>query len=66
MSGARILKVVPTLMCGGTENQFMMLTRGLDSPGTTIIIGLPSLLEYRSKSIHRHTDSPPQARCLVL
>jgi L-malate glycosyltransferase len=30
MSGARILKVVPTLMCGGTENQFMMLTRGLD------------------------------------
>jgi len=31
MSGARILKVVPTLMCGGTENQFMMLTRGLDS-----------------------------------
>jgi L-malate glycosyltransferase len=31
MSGARILKVVPTLMCGGTENQFMMLARRLDS-----------------------------------
>ena len=30
MSGARILKVVPTLMCGGTEHQFMMLARGLD------------------------------------
>jgi hypothetical protein len=30
MSGARVLKVVPTLMCGGTENQFMMLARGLD------------------------------------
>jgi len=27
---ARILKVVPTLMCGGTENQFMTLSRGLD------------------------------------
>ena len=27
MSGARVLKVVPTLMCGGTENQFMMLSR---------------------------------------
>ena len=30
MSGTRILKVVPTLMCGGTENQFMALTRQLD------------------------------------
>jgi glycosyltransferase involved in cell wall biosynthesis len=30
MSDARILKVVPTLMCGGTEQQFMMLTRQLD------------------------------------
>jgi glycosyltransferase involved in cell wall biosynthesis len=29
---ARILKVVPTLMCGGTENQFMTLSRRLD-PG---------------------------------
>lgn len=27
---ARILKVVPTLMCGGTENQFMTLGRMLD------------------------------------
>jgi len=27
---ARILKVVPTLMCGGTENQFMTLGRLLD------------------------------------
>jgi glycosyltransferase involved in cell wall biosynthesis len=27
---ARILKVVPTLMCGGTENQFMTLSRRLD------------------------------------
>jgi hypothetical protein len=26
----RILKVVPTLMCGGTENQFMTLGRLLD------------------------------------
>jgi glycosyltransferase involved in cell wall biosynthesis len=26
----RLLKVVPTLMCGGTENQFMALGRGLD------------------------------------
>lgn len=32
MSGTRILKVVPTLMCGGTENQFMALSRRLD-PG---------------------------------
>ncbi|MGH9257378.1 MAG: glycosyltransferase [Vicinamibacterales bacterium] len=30
MSAARILKVVPTLMCGGTENQFMALSRRLD------------------------------------
>jgi glycosyltransferase involved in cell wall biosynthesis len=27
---ARILNVVPTLMCGGTENQFMTLSRQLD------------------------------------
>jgi L-malate glycosyltransferase len=27
---ARVLNVVPTLMCGGTENQFMTLTRMLD------------------------------------
>jgi len=27
---ARILNVVPTLMCGGTEHQFMALSRGLD------------------------------------
>ena len=27
---ARILNVVPTLMCGGTENQFMALARSLD------------------------------------
>ena len=30
MTSARILKVVPTLMCGGTENQFMTLGRRLD------------------------------------
>ena len=30
MSIARILKVVPTLMCGGTENQFMTLCREID------------------------------------
>jgi glycosyltransferase involved in cell wall biosynthesis len=30
MTPARILKVVPTLMCGGTENQFMTLGRMLD------------------------------------
>ena len=30
MTNARILKVVPTLMCGGTENQFMTLSRRLD------------------------------------
>jgi L-malate glycosyltransferase len=27
---ARVLNVVPTLMCGGTENQFMALARNLD------------------------------------
>src|SRR4051794_24006725 len=26
----RLLKVVPTFMCGGTENQFMTLSRSLD------------------------------------
>ena len=31
-TNARILKVVPTLMCGGTETQFMTLSRRLD-PG---------------------------------
>ena len=30
MSNVRILNVVPTLMCGGTENQFMTLSRRLD------------------------------------
>ncbi|MBI2188559.1 MAG: glycosyltransferase [Acidobacteria bacterium] len=30
MTSTRILKVVPTLMCGGTENQFMALSRRLD------------------------------------
>ena len=30
MTQTRILKVVPTLMCGGTENQFMALGRLLD------------------------------------
>jgi glycosyltransferase involved in cell wall biosynthesis len=30
VTNARILKVVPTLMCGGTENQFMTLGRLLD------------------------------------
>ena len=30
MIRTRILKVVPTLMCGGTENQFMTLGRRLD------------------------------------
>lgn len=30
MSSTRILNVVPTLMCGGTENQFMTLSRRLD------------------------------------
>ena len=31
-SRVRVLKVVPTLMCGGTERQFMALSRALD-PG---------------------------------
>jgi L-malate glycosyltransferase len=31
MTTTRILKVVPTLMCGGTENQFMTLGRMLDT-----------------------------------
>jgi glycosyltransferase involved in cell wall biosynthesis len=30
VTSARILKVVPTLMCGGTEHQFMTLSRLLD------------------------------------
>ena len=30
MTSARVLNVVPTLMCGGTENQFMTLARMLD------------------------------------
>jgi len=30
VTNARILNVVPTLMCGGTENQFMTLSRRLD------------------------------------
>src|SRR5262249_27634915 len=30
MTTARVLNVVPTLMCGGTENQFMALGRMLD------------------------------------
>ena len=30
MTTARVLNVVPTLMCGGTENQFMTLARMLD------------------------------------
>ena len=30
MTTARVLNVVPTLMCGGTENQFMALARTLD------------------------------------
>lgn len=29
-ASARVLKVVPTLMCGGTETQFMTLSRRLD------------------------------------
>jgi glycosyltransferase involved in cell wall biosynthesis len=29
-TAARVLNVVPTLMCGGTENQFMTLARTLD------------------------------------
>jgi len=30
LTTARVLNVVPTLMCGGTENQFMALARTLD------------------------------------
>ncbi len=30
MTAARVLNVVPTLMCGGTEHQFMTLSRRLD------------------------------------
>jgi glycosyltransferase involved in cell wall biosynthesis len=30
VNNIRVLKVVPTLMCGGTENQFMTLSRMLD------------------------------------
>jgi glycosyltransferase involved in cell wall biosynthesis len=30
VTAARVLNVVPTLMCGGTENQFMTLARMLD------------------------------------
>ena len=30
MTATRVLNVVPTLMCGGTENQFMTLSRLLD------------------------------------
>ena len=30
MTTVRVLNVVPTLMCGGTENQFMALGRMLD------------------------------------
>lgn len=30
MSGIRLLNVVPTLLCGGTENHFMTLSRALD------------------------------------
>ncbi|MGH9218123.1 MAG: glycosyltransferase [Vicinamibacterales bacterium] len=32
MSGIRLINVVPTLLCGGTETQFMTLARALD-PG---------------------------------
>lgn len=31
MSGIRLINVVPTLLCGGTENHFMTLSRSLDS-----------------------------------
>lgn len=31
MTGIRLLNVVPTLLCGGTENHFMTLARSLDS-----------------------------------
>ena len=31
MSGIRLMNVVPTLLCGGTENHFMALSRSLDA-----------------------------------
>ena len=31
MSGVRLMNVVPTLLCGGTENHFMTLSRALDA-----------------------------------
>jgi glycosyltransferase involved in cell wall biosynthesis len=31
MTGVRLMKVVPTLLCGGTENHFMTLSRALDA-----------------------------------
>jgi glycosyltransferase involved in cell wall biosynthesis len=31
VSGIRLMKVVPTLLCGGTENHFMTLSRSLDA-----------------------------------
>ncbi len=31
MNGIRLLNVVPTLLCGGTENHFMTLARSLDA-----------------------------------
>ena len=31
MNGIRLLNVVPTLLCGGTENHFMTLSRSLDA-----------------------------------
>ena len=31
MTGIRLLNVVPTLLCGGTENHFMTLARSLDA-----------------------------------
>lgn len=31
MTGIRLLNVVPTLLCGGTENHFMTLSRSLDT-----------------------------------
>jgi glycosyltransferase involved in cell wall biosynthesis len=33
VSGIRLLNVVPTLLCGGTENHFMTLARSLDAGG---------------------------------
>jgi glycosyltransferase involved in cell wall biosynthesis len=36
MSGIGLIKVVPTLLCGGTENQFMTLARSLDSSRFTL------------------------------